>query len=380
MTDGTSQGLAHRGFPLNRPPVADRFLPMHSRILSARRVLIASHEMPEGDCLGSSLALGLGLEQLGQQVTLYNPDPVPRQCQFMVGHERFQRSIPQGDFDLIYVLDCGDIQRIGSAAQILPQRGPILNIDHHRSNTYFGQMQVVDDLSSSTSELIYWLMTGLPITLTLPMAEAIYAGIITDTNSFQYANTSPWTLEVGRALMDMGVTPAKVATGLFESMSLARIRVLPRVLDTLELSEEGRIASIQVTQPMLQAAGATLTDTEGFINYPRSIDGVEVAVFYREKANGFAVSLRSKYRVDVGAVATALGGGGHRLAASFLVKGTLDQARELLREPLHQALREGFCPPTRQVNVQPLPQEMSSGVAPQSANTIVENGEVKSHA
>lgn len=318
----------------------DRFQPLLPAIEAAHTVLICSHAAPEGDCLGASLGLCLALEQLGKTVRLFNPDPVPRQCQFLDGWERFERQLPEGTFDVVFVVDCGDLSRTGPQHVGIPARGPVINIDHHGSNTHFGGLNVVDAAASSTCELIYGLLLALQIRFTRPMAEALLAGIMIDTGSFRYQNTSAWTLDVARALVGFGADPARVATGLFESMSPARLLLLPRVLDTLQFAAHGQIAAIYVSQAMLDRAGALLSDTEGFINYPRAVDGVEIAVFYKETGSELSVSMRSKQHADIGAVARKLGGGGHRLAAAFATSEPLADVQARLMPLLELALAD----------------------------------------
>jgi len=322
----------------------ERFQPLLPSIEGAQTVLICSHAMPEGDCLGASLGLCLALEQLGKSVRLFNPDPVPRQCQFLDGWERFEQQLPSETFDVVFVLDCGDITRTGPQHIGIPARGPLINIDHHGSNTHFGRLNVVDAAASSTCELIYGLLLALQVRFTRPMAEALFAGIMIDTGSFRYQNTSTWTLDVARALVGFGADPARVANGLFESMSPARLLLLPRVLDTLQFAANGQLATIYVSQAMLDKAGAVLSDTEGFINYPRAVDGVEIAVFYKETGSELSVSMRSKQRADIGSVARKLGGGGHRLAAAFATSDPLAEVQARLLPLLEQALAEASLP------------------------------------
>lgn len=321
-------------------PYAEDFDPLVPLLLKAERVLIGTHESPEGDCIGASLALSEALTQLGKHVIQLNPDPVPRACQGLHGWQQLQRHLPSEPVDLVVVLDCGELERVGPSHRALQSAQPLLNIDHHRTNRRFGTHNVVDPLASSTCELLFYLLQRLPITWTETLASSLYAGISVDTGSFRYASTTERTLRVARELVLLGANPATIATGLYESMSHVRLKLLPLVLQTLSLSHTQQVASILLTREMLSQTGGLLADTEGFINYPRSLEGVEVAVFYKELAEGFSVSLRSKARVDIGTVASRLGGGGHKLAAAFRTKLSLEALRAQLEPLLSEALAD----------------------------------------
>lgn len=318
----------------------ERFEPLVSAIQEARTFLICTHEAPEGDCLGASLGLGYALESLGKQVRHFNPEPVPRQCQFLEGWQRFESILPTTPFDLVFVVDCADISRTGPQHKGIRALGPVFNIDHHGTNTHFGAQNVVDGTASSTCELIYELLMVLKIPLSPLMAECLYTGLMIDTGCFRYSNTSVWTMDVARELMSLGANPARVGNGLYETMSPACLRLLPRVLDSVRFEAGGKIASIHVTRDMLNTAGAILSDTEGFINYPRGVDGVEIAVFFKEMEGALSVSLRAKQSADIGAVAKAMGGGGHRLAAGFSTQEPLEQVRARLMPLLKKALAD----------------------------------------
>lgn len=325
-------------------PYAEGFEPLLPLLLGASRVLIGTHESPEGDCLGASLALTEALTQLGKQVIQLNPDPVPRACQGLEGWRAIQTGLPSEPVDLVVILDCGELERVGPLHRALAGAQPLINIDHHRTNRRFGTHNVVDPLASSTCELLYFLLKRLPLTWTPSLASALYAGISVDTGSFRYASTTERTFAVARELVLLGANPAVIANSLYESMSHVRLQLLPLVLQTLRLSHSKQVASILLTREMLVRTGGLLADTEGFINYPRSLDGVEVAVFYKELAEGYSVSLRSKALVDIGTVAARLGGGGHKLAAAFRARGPLETLEVTVREALSEALAQVGLP------------------------------------
>lgn len=302
--------------------------------------MISTHENPEGDAIGSVLALGLALKGLGKKVQVLTQDPTPEMLAFLPGAQEIIHQAPAEDwFDIAFALDCGEKARLGEEFNQVKGIGKIINIDHHVSNRNFGEINLVDPRASSTAEIIYDLLRSIPVFLTPPVAENIYAGLLTDTGSFHYSNTSPKTLAAARACLLTGVDPWKVAEQIYETQPLARLRLLPRVLETLELLEGGRISYVTVTQQMLEETGATVALTEDFINFPRSVKGVEVALLFREiTPKKYRVSLRSRGAVDVSRIAEAFQGGGHRQASGCTVEGTLSEVKNKIFEVAKAAL------------------------------------------
>jgi bifunctional oligoribonuclease and PAP phosphatase NrnA len=294
-----------------------------------RRFLIASHENPEGDALGSILALGLALRQMGKKVTIFNADPVPEVLAFLPGAAEIVRRVPgNGRFDVAVALDCGDRKRLGEAFARVKKIGRLINVDHHGSNTRFGDVNWIDPRASSAAEMVFDLLREIPVRLNSPVGENIYTGILTDTGSFHYGNTTARTFAAARRCVLAGADPAKISEKVYETQPLARLRLLPRVLKTLKIEEGGRIASVVVTQRMLALTGATPALTEDFINYPRSVKGTEVALLFREIPSGKCrVSFRSRGKIDVSRISQVFQGGGHPNAAGCTVEGTLREVR-----------------------------------------------------
>jgi phosphoesterase RecJ-like protein len=309
-------------------------------IRSGHRFLISSHENPEGDALGSILALGLALKQLGKEVSVLNQDPTPELLSFLPGAEEIVHQVPpDASFDVAFALDCGDKQRLGEEFIKVQKIGKVINIDHHISNSYFGDINFVDPDASSAAEIVFDLLRILRVRLSPGVAENIYAGILTDTGSFRYSNTSAKTFSVARACLLAGVKPWKVADRVYETQPLPRLRLLPLVLETLEVTEKGRISWVWVTKKMVDEAGATMDLTEDFINFPRSLKGVEVALLLREVSPvQYRVSLRSRGGVDVSRIALAFQGGGHPNAAGCTVEGTLSEVKVKVLERVKEAL------------------------------------------
>lgn len=294
-----------------------------------KEFLIASHENPEGDAIGSILALGLGIRKLGKRVTVFNPDPIPEVLTFLPGAGKIVRRIPENHrFDAAFALDCGDPKRLGEAFPKPEKIGRLINVDHHASNTRFGDIKLVNPQASSTAEMVFDLLREVPVKISRPIGENIYTGILTDTGSFHYANTTDRTFAVARECVLAGVKPWRIAERVYETQPPARLRLLPLVLKTLEIEEGGRVSSVVVTRRMLTRAGAAPALTEDFINFPRSVKGTEVALLFREiQPKKYRVSLRSRGKIDVSRISRMFLGGGHPNAAGCTVEGTLGEVK-----------------------------------------------------
>ena len=314
------------------------------------RIILATHVNPDGDALGSLLGLASILESKGKEVFRFLEEPVSPLYQFLPGVDKVQTSVHElKSFAAVaptetaaVALDCGDSRRLGDLADELLKITPFLVIDHHLSNNGFGTVSWVDPRSSSTGEMVFDLAQELRGTLTVDIAQCLYTAILTDTGSFRYETTSAHTFAVAGELVGLGVRPEQVATRVFDNYSPQRLRLLELVLSTLELYANDRIAFIHVSRIMYEKTGTTQDDTEGFINFPRSITSVEVAVFLKEIEDGrVSVSLRAKGGCDVAAIAARFGGGGHRNAAGFRKKGTLESVHSMLLPAIEKALATG---------------------------------------
>jgi phosphoesterase RecJ-like protein len=309
-------------------------------VRNGQRFFIASHENPEGDALGSILALGLALREMGKEVLVFNQDPIPEMLSFLPGAETIIHQAPaDGNFDVAFALDCGDPQRLGEEFTKVRKIGKMINMDHHISNRLFGDINFVDPAASSTAEMVFDLLRIMPVAISPAVAENIYVGILTDTGSFRYSNTSPKTFTAARMCLLAGVEPWKVAEKVYETQPLPRLRLLPLVLGTLEVGENGRVSSILVTKKMMEETGASAALTEDFINFPRSLKGAQVALLFREVSpDKYRVSLRSRGHVDVARIAAAFQGGGHPNAAGCAVEGTLSEVKAKILERVQAAL------------------------------------------
>ncbi len=297
-------------------------------INDGRRFLVASHESPDGDALASTLALTLALRELGKDVTAYNADQVPASYAFLPGAETIISDLTAcPSFDAGFVLDAGELRRAGLHLRDICKT--LVNIDHHPYSEDFGKIYYVDTEASATGALVYRILAAGGWTISRDVATCIYTAILADTGSFRYTNANPEAFRLAAEMVGLGVNPWEVASGLYETQERQRLQLLAKALDTLTVSACGRFASVSVTTEMYRITGATAEHTDGFVNYPRSIRGVEVALFFRQVGpTTYKVGFRSKGAADVGALARELGGGGHHNAAGAQVEGTLDEVRK----------------------------------------------------
>ncbi len=294
----------------------------------ADSVVVATHVDPDGDAVGSSLALALMLLDQGKRVTLYDRDPVPYNFAFLPGAERFGRQLPES-CDLLCLLDCSSRERAGEELAAWAGARNMLCIDHHLTASVEAEVSLVDPEASATGELVYELALELAPGFGFAVAVNLYTAILTDTGSFRYSNATPTAFAAAGELVRRGVDPWEVTQQVYESHPAARLRLLARVLETLKVSPSGRAASVWVTEEMFAETGSNSEHTDGMINYPRSIAGVEVAFMVRETGPGECkVSFRSRGRVNVASLAAEFGGGGHHNAAGCRMGGCLPDVVE----------------------------------------------------
>ncbi|OIP29663.1 MAG: DHH family phosphoesterase [Deltaproteobacteria bacterium CG12_big_fil_rev_8_21_14_0_65_43_10] len=299
--------------------------------------LIASHINPEGDAIGSALALAISLKNIGKEVTVFNQDPIPRNLQFLPMSAEIIHEIDGSlSFDAAFVLDCGGLDRVGKEIEKIRK---IINIDHHITNSRFGDIRLVDSQSSSTAELIYAVLKDIPIEVTYEIALNIYTAILTDTGAFCNPNTTERAFHIASEMVRIGVNPSNVAEKIYQEMPVSRLKLLGLVLNTLEILGNGRIASVVATLSMLKKTGATPELTEDIVTYPRSILGVKVAVLFREVSkNYYKVSFRSNKDVDVADIAREFSGGGHPNASGGNVGGSLLEVKGKVFEAISRRL------------------------------------------
>ena len=306
-------------------------------ISESGKILIATHIYPDADAMGSQLAMGEILTALGKEVYLYSEEPVSHILGFLPGSDRLITAMPIPDsFDCAISLDCGDRHRLGKAADVLLTIHPFIVIDHHVGHKKFGDLRWVEPGRSSTGEMIFNLSSELGVDLSYDAAFCLYAAIVADTGSFKYSSTTAETFRVAGELLGKGVKPQEISGFLFDNFSKNRLQLLQNVLATLELYKDDKIAFIHVSREMFERTGTCGADTERFINYPRSLATVKVAVFIKEtETDVIGVSMRAKGECDVARLADEFGGGGHRSAAGFKITGeTIPQIRRKLLQEL----------------------------------------------
>lgn len=301
------------------------------KIEAGNRFLVASHENPDGDALASTLALAHALRELGKEAVAYNPSGLPAAFDFLPGSETVVASLDgERPFDAGFVLDAGELRRAGGG-ELKNLCRSLINIDHHPHSEHFGEIHYVDEKACATGAMVYRILRQGRIDISSSVAICIYTAILSDTGSFRYSNADPEAFRIAAEMVRGGVRPWDVASGLYENQGEERLRLLALALPTLTVSACGRIASISVTSAMFEETDTRAEHTDSFINYPRSIRGVEVALLFRQVgAETYKIGFRSKGRIDVGTLARDFGGGGHHNAAGAVLQGSLDGVRAIV--------------------------------------------------
>lgn len=303
-------------------------------IHNANRIAVMAHVNPDADAIGSIVGLAAGLRALGKDAVAALSDPVPDYARFLPGTEAIVSELPQNAVDLLVCVDSADIERLGAlylrdVARF--EATPVLNIDHHRTNPLYGTVNYVDPGASSSSELAYYVLSELGAPLDQATATALLFGIVGDTGSFCNGATTPGSLEVAAQLLRLGGDMQRIAFQLFESKTFAAARLWGRVLSTIELDAERGIVFACLSQAMLKEDGVSVDETEGLAEYLRGVQEADVVMLLKETEDGdIRVSMRSRPSLDVAAIASALGGGGHRQAAGCTIPGPFAHAKTVL--------------------------------------------------
>jgi phosphoesterase RecJ-like protein len=312
-------------------------------VRTGRRFLITSHARPDGDAIGSQLALAWALRSLGKAVRLVNRDPVPSYCQSFPGSSDIEvAEAVEGDFDALFVMECGDLTRPGVAGL---DRYLAVNIDHHLGNTGYGAVNWYDQTAAACGELVLDVIDALGVALTREIAVHLYVAILTDTGSFRHGNITARTFDICRRASAAGVDAAAVARQVYDSSSVGKLKLMGALLDGMQLEAGGRLAVLYLDDEMLRGAGSTRDDTEGLINMPLAARDVQAVVMFKaERPGEVRVSLRSKAGVDVRAVAARYGGGGHTNAAGFTAEGDYPHVRARIVAEVTKAIDESENP------------------------------------
>lgn len=315
------------------------------------KIVAATHVHPDGDALGSLLAFAFLMESLGKEVFCLLEEPVSHLYRFLPGSERlhcdldvYHQFVAESGGSLTCVsLDCGDRFRLGDKlGRELLALNPFVVLDHHATHQEFGTSRWVNVSSSSTGEMVFELGELMGAELSYEAAFNLYVAIVTDTGSFRYECTSSRTLQIAGQLLECGVRAEEVSERIYDNYSPGRLRLLQKVLGSVLLYENSRIALMTVTREMLQSTGTTMDDVENFINFPRSVETVKVAVLIKEGGAGnLSVSMRAKGEVDVAEIAEKFGGGGHRNAAGFrLYDMEIEELKKALLEVVGRAVND----------------------------------------
>jgi phosphoesterase RecJ-like protein len=305
-------------------------------IKKAHNILLVAHLNPDGDALGSELSLYPILKKMGKKVTVFNATkPLPDYLDFLPNYEKVTDKLPE-KVDLTVSFDCGSFDRLG----IEEKPSFLINIDHHISNTEYGDINLIEPNHASTSQVIYDILKINDVEIPYESALCLYTALVTDTGSFQYESVNDRVFECAADLVRCGVRPDYVSKMLFQRDRLSRLRLLAKAYETIEMCCDGKAAFVEVTKEMMEITGAIKDDTDTIVNSVRALAPVEVACMLREDEEGIKVSLRSKNYADVSKIAQKHGGGGHIRAAGVTFKNEYDfeKVKNIIKEELKEIL------------------------------------------
>ena len=311
---------------------------IHDEVLRRQRFLLTSHLKPDGDSIGSQMAMAYALRALGKDVRVVNCNPALPALQTFPGVSEIEiADHVEGDYDAVIVMECSDLARTGVSVL---ERYFIVNVDHHPGNAMYGAVNWFNAGAAACGEMVFDVIRSLGVPLTREIATHIYVAILTDTGSFHHAGISPRTFDICRQTLEAGIDPVAIARSVFDTNNIGRLRLFGAVLGSVEIDASGRLAAICLNRAMARASGGTYDDIEGLINVPLTVKEIQVVVFFKEwEPNEYRVSLRSKGSIDVGGVAKQFGGGGHKNASGCTVLGSLPDVRQQVM-PLVEAAIE----------------------------------------
>jgi len=324
------------------PEHRDAIERIRDAVLARQRFVISSHARPDGDSIGSQLAMAYALRALGKDVAIVNRDPAPPPLMAFPGVPSIRvADRVEGEFDAAIVLECSELGRTGVEGL---DRYFLINVDHHPGNAEFGAVNWFNGQAAACAEMVFDIVEALRVPLSVEIATHVYVGILTDTGSFHYSSISPRTFDICRRLVEAGVDPPRVARSIFDSNSLGRLKLFGAVLSSIELEDDGRLAVVRVDRAMAANAGGNYEDTEGLINLPLTVRDIQAVVFFKELSEReFRVSMRSKGEIDVCSVAKRYGGGGHKNASGCTVAGDYAEVRARLTRDLVDAIERGLA-------------------------------------
>ena len=308
------------------------------KINKTDNIVLLVHESPDGDAVGSIIALNLALKNMGKSVDAFI-EKVPSNCEFLINSigndiKVFEEMDLEKKYDLCISLDCGDIDRMGTAKSLFDNSGFTICIDHHYTNNSYAMLNYVDGEASATGELIYNLLSDMNVKIDKDIATAMYSAISSDTGNFKHNNTKKSTFDIAGKLIEYGVDITKVAYHLFSETSLNRMRFMGKMLQDIEVVLDGKVGILTAKQEDIDAFCVEQSELEGMVDYARYIKGVEVGIFIKPSDGIFKVSLRSNGKVDVSEIASKFNGGGHKFAAGckFKVENDEEVKKQLINE------------------------------------------------
>ncbi len=303
-----------------------------NKISAAQKILILTHVSPDPDALGSSFALCDALQTLQKEAAVVLCEQVAQSLAFIGGDYIVYSPEETYEADLVVCVDCSDLNRLDCAKAIAQAHTDrLINMDHHKDNTHFGSLNYVDAGAAAAGEIIFRLIPRIKAELTQKAARWLYTAISADTGGFRYSNTTPDTMRIAADLMEYGIDFRSVSRELYETVDYNLLKLKAKVMEEVQVSADGRIAYVSITNEMLKRFGVKEEDANSMVDIARSIRGVEIAFSLKEKENGVKISLRSEQEADVSKIARQFGGGGHVKAAGITMTGiTLEEAKKLV--------------------------------------------------
>lgn len=309
---------------------------MHE-IKSANDIVILTHKDPDGDAIGSSLAMYLALKGINKKVDLIIPT-YPKTFNFLPGIDEIKKESNVKNYDLAIALDCGDRERLNGFVDYFDNANKKISIDHHGTNTMFGDYNYVNPDAAATTQVLYLILSFLEIDITKDIAKCLYTGLLTDTGGFKYSSVTLETFEIAQNLLAKGINIAEISRKVLDVMTKKELELLKSALNRIELFEDEKIAITYITKEDMESIGSENGDHDGIVNYGRNIEGVEVSVLLREADTGFKASLRSNDYVNVSDVALIFGGGGHKKAAGCVIHMGLEEAKKAIVQEVKRYL------------------------------------------
>jgi phosphoesterase RecJ-like protein len=310
-------------------------------IRADKRFVLSSHSRPDGDSIGSQVAMAYALRALGKTARIVNKDRAPAPLLAFPGVPDIEiADRVEGEFDHAIIMECGDLARTEVAGL---DRFSVINIDHHPGNSGYGAFNWFDPAAAACGEMVFDLIVALGVPLSKEIATHIYLAILTDTGSFHYSGITPRTFDICGQTLEAGVDPVLVARQVYDSNNMGRLKLFGAVLSRMQIDPTGQIAIVYLDHEMAREAGGTYEDTDGLINLPLTVKEIQAVIFFKQaEGDQYRVSMRSKGAIDIGAVAKEFGGGGHKNAAGCTATGALDSLQKLFVGKVERAVELGI--------------------------------------